>query len=122
VLSKDGVGYRLFSSKCIYYPSTEPPPSESLRALKSYISAQRRDSAEKVKSQYARRRRDMKKSMEIIKDRSTYYAINMIIDLLSKVSADTFVSLTYWGEKLTRDPESRCRLQKVAGSILGMLN
>jgi len=37
-------------------------------------------------------------SMQIIKDRSTYYAINMIIDLLSKISVDTFVSLTYWGE------------------------
>ena len=55
----------------------------------------------------------MKKSMEIIKDQSTYYAINMIIDLLSKVSVDTFVSLTYWGEKLTRDPEVKGAIKHV---------
>ncbi len=40
-----------------------------------------------------------------LRDRGTYYAINKIIDLLSKASVDRFVSLTYWGEKLTKDPE-----------------
>jgi len=48
-----------------------------------------------------------------MKDRSTYYAINMIIDLLSKVSVDTFVSLTYWGEKLTKDPEVQGAIRHV---------
>jgi len=34
----------------------------------------------------------MMECMEIIEDRSTYYAINVIIELLSKVSVDTFVT------------------------------
>ena len=44
-------------------------------------------------------------AIESLKDRSTYYAINKIIHLLSKASVDRFVNLTYWGEKLTADPE-----------------
>ena len=43
--------------------------------------------------------------IENLRDRGTYYAINKIIGLLSKASVDRFVSLTYWGEKLTKDPE-----------------
>lgn len=52
-------------------------------------------------------------SIETMKDRGTYHAINVIIDLLSKVSVDTFVSLTYWGEKLTRDPEVQGAIRHV---------
>ena len=44
---------------------------------------------------------------ESIKDRSAQYAVSKIIDLLSRVSLDSFVHLTYWGEKLTSDPEVR---------------
>jgi MoaA/NifB/PqqE/SkfB family radical SAM enzyme len=47
----------------------------------------------------------MMEPIEILRDRSTYYAINKIIDLLSKASVDRFVNLTNWGEKLTKDPE-----------------
>jgi MoaA/NifB/PqqE/SkfB family radical SAM enzyme len=49
-------------------------------------------------------------SLESLKDRSTYYAINKIIDLLSSVSVDRFITLTYWGEKLTTDPEVKASI------------
>jgi MoaA/NifB/PqqE/SkfB family radical SAM enzyme len=49
-------------------------------------------------------------SLENLKDRSTYYAINKIIDLLSKASVDRFINLTYWGEKLTTDPEVKAAI------------
>ncbi len=49
-------------------------------------------------------------SLESLKDRSTYYAINKIIDLLSSVSVDRFINLTYWGEKLTVDPEIKASI------------
>jgi MoaA/NifB/PqqE/SkfB family radical SAM enzyme len=52
-------------------------------------------------------------AIETLKDRSTYYAANKIIHLLSKASVDTFVHLTYWGEKLTRDPEVRGPINKI---------
>lgn len=54
---------------------------------------------------------------ENLKDRSTYYAINKIIDLLSKVSVDRFIDLTCWGEKLTRDPEVKGPIKRVRGFL-----
>jgi MoaA/NifB/PqqE/SkfB family radical SAM enzyme len=47
----------------------------------------------------------MMETIENLKDRSTCFAINKVIDLLSKASVDRFVKLTYWGERLTRDPD-----------------
>jgi MoaA/NifB/PqqE/SkfB family radical SAM enzyme len=52
-------------------------------------------------------------SLESLKDRSTYYAINKIIDLLSKASVERFVNLTYWGEKLTVDPEVKAAINHI---------
>lgn len=52
-------------------------------------------------------------SLENLKDRSTFYAINKIIDLLSKASVDKFIDLTYWGEKLTVDPEIKGSIEKI---------
>jgi MoaA/NifB/PqqE/SkfB family radical SAM enzyme len=52
-------------------------------------------------------------AIENLKERGTYYAVSKIVDLLSKASVDTFVSLTYWGEKLTRDPEVNEAITKV---------
>jgi MoaA/NifB/PqqE/SkfB family radical SAM enzyme len=52
-------------------------------------------------------------SLENLKDRSTYYAINKIINLLSKASVDKFIDLTYWGEKLSSDPEVRRSVEKI---------
>jgi MoaA/NifB/PqqE/SkfB family radical SAM enzyme len=51
--------------------------------------------------------------IENLRDRSTYYAINKIIDLLSKASVDRFVSLTYCGEKLTRDSEVKGAIKHI---------
>lgn len=56
-------------------------------------------------------RRCAMESLETLKDRSTYYAINKIIDLLSSASVERFISLTYWGEKLSSDPEVRASIQ-----------
>jgi MoaA/NifB/PqqE/SkfB family radical SAM enzyme len=54
---------------------------------------------------------------ETLKDRSTYYAINKIIDLLSSVSVDRFIHLTYWGEKLTVDPEVKAAIGHIRGFL-----
>lgn len=55
--------------------------------------------------------------IENLKDRSTYYAINKIVDLLSKTSVDGFVKLTYWGEKLTVDPEVKRSINHIRGFL-----
>ena len=56
-------------------------------------------------------------SLESLKDRSTYYAINKIIDLLSSGSVDRFIHLTYWGEKLTTDPEVKAAIGHIRGFL-----
>ncbi len=48
-----------------------------------------------------------------LKEKGTQYAITKILSLLSNVSEDRFIQLTYWGEKLTRDPEVRDAIRKV---------
>jgi MoaA/NifB/PqqE/SkfB family radical SAM enzyme len=58
-------------------------------------------------------RRCAMESLETIKDRSTYYAINKIIDLLSSASVERFINLTYWGEKLSADPEVRASIKHI---------
>ena len=52
-------------------------------------------------------------SIENLKDRGTYYAINKIIDLLSNASVERFINLTYWGELLTVDPEVKAAINHV---------
>jgi MoaA/NifB/PqqE/SkfB family radical SAM enzyme len=52
-------------------------------------------------------------SFENLKDRSTYFAINKIIDLLSTGSVERFIHLTYWGEKLTVDPEVKASIHHI---------
>jgi len=54
---------------------------------------------------------------ESLKDRSAYYAINKIIDLLSSASIKRFINLTYWGEKLTADPDVRRSIQIIRGFL-----
>lgn len=61
----------------------------------------------------AEERRCAMVSLETLKDRSTYYAINKIIDLLSSASVERFISLTYWGEKLSADPEVRASIKHI---------
>jgi MoaA/NifB/PqqE/SkfB family radical SAM enzyme len=48
-----------------------------------------------------------------LKDRSVYYAITKIIDLLSSASVNRFINLTYWGEKLSADPEVRASIKHI---------
>jgi MoaA/NifB/PqqE/SkfB family radical SAM enzyme len=62
-------------------------------------------------------RRYFMSSIDSLKDRSTYYAINKIIDLLSSVSVERFISLTYWGEKLTTDPEVKTAIGHIRGFL-----
>jgi MoaA/NifB/PqqE/SkfB family radical SAM enzyme len=56
-------------------------------------------------------------SRESLKDRSTYYAVNKIIGILSKASVDQFIDLTYWGEKLTTDPEVKSAIGHIRGFL-----
>jgi len=56
-------------------------------------------------------------SIESLKDRSTYYAITKIIDLLSKASVERFINLTYYGEKLTVDPEVKGAIRHIRGFL-----
>jgi len=56
-------------------------------------------------------------SLETRKDRSTCYAINKIIGLLSKASVDRFIDLTYWGEKITVDPEVKAAINHIRGFL-----
>jgi MoaA/NifB/PqqE/SkfB family radical SAM enzyme len=59
----------------------------------------------------------MMQSMEGLKNRSTYYAINKVIDLLSKASVERFINLTYWGELLTVDPEVKVVINHIRGFL-----
>jgi MoaA/NifB/PqqE/SkfB family radical SAM enzyme len=52
-----------------------------------------------------KKRRAMMESIANIKVRSTYYAAKKASDLLGRASFDSFVKLTYWTEKLTKNPE-----------------
>jgi len=56
-------------------------------------------------------------SRESLKTRSTYYAVNKIIGILSKASVDQFIDLTYWGEKLTTDPEVKSAIGHIRGFL-----
>jgi len=56
-------------------------------------------------------------SMENVKDKSTVYAINKIIDLLSSASVKRFINLTCWGEKLTADPDVKRSIQIIRGFL-----